>query len=131
MDSSQPWNLSAHRHHHHHCPHPPPHHHHYHIHFSPHCPLHSRLLQPNTHTLPCPSSIPFLDQSKLHIPEHGETHPSDVLMNQEGNEEVFEEDEEEPVFVLTDEWREFFAKSEAKRRLEKKQARKKGKASAG
>lgn len=27
------------------------------------------------------------------------------------------EDEEEPVFVLTDEWAEFFAKSEAKRRL--------------
>lgn len=32
----------------------------------------------------------------------------------------FEEEEEEdddPVFVLTDEWKEFFAKSEAKRRL--------------
>lgn len=28
-----------------------------------------------------------------------------------------EEEEEEPVFVLTDEWMEFFAKSEAKRRL--------------
>lgn len=40
-------------------------------------------------------------------------------MIQEGNEEVFEEDEEDPVFVLTDEWREFFAKSEAKRRLGK------------
>lgn len=48
-------------------------------------------------------------------------------MMQEGTEEVAEEDEEEPVFVLTDEWREFFAKSEAKRRLAKKQARKKGK----
>jgi len=28
-----------------------------------------------------------------------------------------EEEDEEPVFVLTDEWAEFFAKSEAKRRL--------------
>jgi hypothetical protein len=28
-----------------------------------------------------------------------------------------EEDDDEPVFVLTDEWREFFAKSQAKRKL--------------
>lgn len=28
-----------------------------------------------------------------------------------------EEEEEDPIFVLTDEWREFFAKSEAKRKL--------------
>ena len=28
-----------------------------------------------------------------------------------------EDEEEEPMFVLTDEWREFFAKSEAKRKL--------------
>jgi len=28
-----------------------------------------------------------------------------------------DEDDDEPVFVLTDEWREFFAKSEAKRKL--------------
>lgn len=28
-----------------------------------------------------------------------------------------DEEDEDPVFVLTDEWREFFAKSEAKRRL--------------
>ncbi|KAB8951705.1 hypothetical protein FH972_026851 [Carpinus fangiana] len=38
-----------------------------------------------------------------------------------------EDDDDDPVFVLTDEWREFFAKSEAKRKLEKKQAKKKGK----
>lgn len=31
--------------------------------------------------------------------------------------EAAEDEEEEPVFVLTDEWAEFFAKSEAKRRL--------------
>ncbi|PNX94447.1 hypothetical protein L195_g017623 [Trifolium pratense] len=28
-----------------------------------------------------------------------------------------DEEDDEPVFVLTDEWREFFAKSEAKRKL--------------
>ena len=32
-------------------------------------------------------------------------------------EEVEEEEDDEPIFVLTDEWREFFAKSEAKRKL--------------
>lgn len=32
-------------------------------------------------------------------------------------QEEEEEDDDDPVFVLTDEWREFFAKSEAKRRL--------------
>ncbi|MCI00921.1 hypothetical protein A2U01_0021945, partial [Trifolium medium] len=30
-----------------------------------------------------------------------------------------DEEDDEPVFVLTDEWREFFAKSEAKRKLVK------------
>lgn len=35
----------------------------------------------------------------------------------EQQEEAFDNDEEEPVFVLTDEWREFFARSEAKRNL--------------
>lgn len=28
-----------------------------------------------------------------------------------------EEDDDDPIFVLTDEWKEFFAKSEAKRKL--------------
>ena len=35
----------------------------------------------------------------------------------EEEEEEEEEEEDEPVFVLTDEWRDFFAKSEAKRKL--------------
>lgn len=41
-----------------------------------------------------------------------------MLQEQEhwGLEEA-EEDDDEPIFVLTDEWREFFAKSEAKRKL--------------
>ncbi|KAI3694391.1 hypothetical protein L1987_77356 [Smallanthus sonchifolius] len=46
---------------------------------------------------------------------------SEALMMQDRNEE------EEFIFVLTDEWKELFAKSEAKRRLAKKQAKKKGK----
>lgn len=40
-----------------------------------------------------------------------------TLQVEQGEEVFLEEDEEEPVFVLTDEWAEFFAKSEAKRRL--------------
>nr|GEW01658.1 uncharacterized protein [Tanacetum cinerariifolium] len=36
-----------------------------------------------------------------------------------------EADDEEFTYVLTDEWKEFFAKSEARRRLAKKQAKKK------
>lgn len=39
-------------------------------------------------------------------------------------EEAEVDEEEEPVFVLTDEWAEFFAKSEAKRRLAKQQKKK-------
>lgn len=43
-----------------------------------------------------------------------------MLQEQEhwGLEEAEEDDDDdEPIFVLTDEWREFFAKSEAKRKL--------------
>ena len=39
--------------------------------------------------------------------------PAPGLLHAEGAED----EEEEPVFVLTDEWAEFFAKSDAKRRL--------------
>lgn len=54
-------------------------------------------------------------------------------LEEEEHQQLYEEEEEEedeeqdPVFVLTDEWRDFFAKSEAKRRLAKKQSRKGGK----
>ncbi|XAR60933.1 hypothetical protein NMG60_11034478 [Bertholletia excelsa] len=117
--------------HHHHssCPlsFPHHHHHHYHIHFSPHCPLHSRLIQPDTLVHACPSSLQLPHPSPSQVPESGEIYPCDALMMQGGNEGAIEEDEEDPVFVLTDEWREFFAKSEAKRRSAKKQAKKKGK----
>lgn len=45
----------------------------------------------------------------------------------EQGEEVYleeEDEEEEPVFVLTDEWAEFFARADAKRKLAKQQQRK-------
>jgi len=42
-----------------------------------------------------------------------ELDPAPGLLHAEGAED----EEEEPVFVLTDEWAEFFAKSDAKRRL--------------
>lgn len=41
-----------------------------------------------------------------------------MLQEQEQEHVGFEDDEEDdPVFILTDEWREFFAKSEEKRKL--------------
>ncbi|URE41595.1 hypothetical protein MUK42_34525 [Musa troglodytarum] len=43
---------------------------------------------------------------------------------QDWNENQVPEEEEEDVFVLTDEWMEFFAKSEAKRKLAKQQKKK-------
>lgn len=49
------------------------------------------------------------------------------MLQEQEHEGLEEEDDDEPVFVLTDEWREFFAKSEAKRKLAKKQAKKNGK----
>ncbi|KAL6967977.1 hypothetical protein U1Q18_033781 [Sarracenia purpurea var. burkii] len=121
-----------HHHHHHHfslCHHRLSHHHHHHhhhLHFSLHCPLHSHLLQPKNHRYTCPNSL--LLPNRSNFPVFGETYPSDPLLMQEANKGAEEkEDEEEPVFVLTDEWKEFFAESEAKRRLAKKQAIKKGK----
>ncbi|XP_059660086.1 uncharacterized protein LOC132306637 [Cornus florida] len=108
-------------------------HHHHHHHISPHCPLHGHLLQPNRSPLTCPKfTFPPNPEPAESVPSPNSTNQlnlqlPDVLIVQEENEELDVEDEEEPIFVLTDEWREFFAKSEAKRRLEKKQARKKGK----
>lgn len=40
---------------------------------------------------------------------------TNVEIEEEGEHQ--EEEEGDPVFVLTDEWKEFFAKSEAKRRI--------------
>ncbi|KAE9611100.1 hypothetical protein Lalb_Chr07g0194111 [Lupinus albus] len=102
-------------------PHPHPHRHHHHRH-CPHCPLHHRhhshsIFQ--SHLLPTPLPIP-----PTHVLHH---HQPNTQISQELEHIELEDDEElddEPVFVLTDEWREFFAKSEAKRKLEKKQNKK-------
>ncbi|CAL5353426.1 unnamed protein product [Camellia sinensis] len=150
MDSSPPcgpWKPCLHHHHHHHhhlflCPLPLPHHHHHHhhhhhLHISPQCPHHSYLLQPNSHSLASPIFLPLPNQSNLQVSGLRQTYPpsdAPMMREEEGYEEGVveededeDEDEEDPVFVLTDEWKEFFAKSEAKRKLAKKQARKKGK----
>ncbi|XP_047333285.1 SKI/DACH domain-containing protein 1-like [Impatiens glandulifera] len=137
QSSSSPNQLHHHHHHHHHHPH-----HHFHIHFSPNCPFHSRLLQPNIvrpESLTADScSVPFNSQTS----RIQDTHPSNSLLfingekdnltveqevEEEEEVEYEEEEEDDPVFVLTDEWREFFAQSEAKRRLAKKEAKRKSK----
>ncbi|KAL5720674.1 hypothetical protein ACHQM5_013319 [Ranunculus cassubicifolius] len=109
--------LCAHHHHHHphggvvH-PHPVHHHHPHHHHHHPLC-----ILKP--HYLPTQNPLlPNLPQfnTNLEVLEEPE-------LLQEYVEIEEEDDEEEPVFVMTDEWMEFFAKSEAKRQLEKKQAK--------
>ncbi|KAL2488273.1 putative histidine-rich protein [Forsythia ovata] len=136
-----------HHHHHDHTAHPSPHHHHHHFSYvSPHCPHHSYLLQQKNHSQSCPfftcrpspqntesfSSVPSQTHWNLGVSESNQKYNNslmtqDEIEKSEAQEEEEEEEEEEPVFVLTDEWKEFFAKSEAKRRLAKKQAKKKGK----
>ena len=41
----------------------------------------------------------------------------DRILQEQEDYVLEEEEEDEPIFVLTDEWRDFFAKSEAKRKL--------------
>ncbi|XP_019180155.1 PREDICTED: forkhead box protein L2-like [Ipomoea nil] len=115
-----------------------PRHHHQHLHIVPNCPLHSFLLKPPSHHSPsCPLFSPFpnhlnpqpLSSSQFPgIPNLPVREPeitlSDAMMMQEENLEEEPDEEEDPIFVLTDEWRDFFAKSEAKRRQAKKQAKK-------
>ncbi|WCJ37962.1 hypothetical protein M5689_019050 [Euphorbia peplus] len=93
-----------HRHlcHHHHCCR---HHHHHHY---------------NWHNL-CPRISPHLNFDR-------ETPASVSLVEEEPKQNEFDnedEQEDDPIFVLTDEWRDYFAKSEAKRKLEKQLAKKK------
>ncbi|XP_021273886.1 SKI/DACH domain-containing protein 1-like isoform X1 [Herrania umbratica] len=125
----------SHQHHHHDhhltilCPHQ--HHHHRTI----LCPLHHHhhhhLITCHSHVSPALAPLPlqnYLNSGSKTV--QNEAHDSGTLVLQEqeceGLEEgEVEEEDEEPIFVLTDEWREFFAKSEAKRKLEKKQAKKK------
>ena len=70
------------------------------------------MLFPNTY----PSTAPWQPaQPRAAVREGVEDFdPEPELLHAE---EAEVNEEEEPVFVLTDEWAEFFAKSEAKRRL--------------
>ncbi|KAJ6687091.1 hypothetical protein OIU79_016761 [Salix purpurea] len=75
-------------------------------------------------------SYPLVKDLNLDSITSKETSAPDAQVLQEPECDALEEEEEEeddPIFVLTDEWREFFAKSEAKRKLEKQQGKKKEK----
>ncbi|VVA15769.1 PREDICTED: SKI/DACH domain-containing [Prunus dulcis] len=137
----RPWRpcLLHHPHHHLHHHHPlflcPHHHYHHHLHHQNNrnlfnCHVHTNFApfpQNPEHSAAAAAAIPFQT--------HSISETSGALQEQQKHGEIgdvvgFEEEEEEdddPVFVLTDEWKEFFAKSEAKRRLEKQQAKKKRK----
>ncbi|XP_008794640.3 uncharacterized histidine-rich protein DDB_G0274557-like [Phoenix dactylifera] len=128
--SCPPLLLIPHHHHHHHqtgCPLP----------FYPRssnlsCPKFSQVppVVPSSQPIqnPCPIPSTPAGVESLEVSE-AQTMDSSArgLQQQEwrGDQEL--EDEEEDVFVLTDEWREFFAKSEAKRRLAKQRKKKGGK----
>ncbi|CAO2181940.1 unnamed protein product [Urochloa humidicola] len=113
----------------------PRHHHHVHIHLCHHHPgAHSLAPAPPAclHHQQHPAPVFFPNADPTATPwqpepppaavgeDVGELDPEPGLLHAEAAE-----DEEEPVFVLTDEWAEFFAKSEAKRRLAKQQKKNK------
>ncbi|OEL20485.1 hypothetical protein BAE44_0018498 [Dichanthelium oligosanthes] len=116
----------------------PRHHHHVHIHlFHHHHGAHllapappACLQQQQQH----PAPVFFPNANPSAAPWHPEPPPAAVgeddgeLDHEPGllHAEAAEDEEEEPVFVLTDELAEFFAKSEAKRRLAKQQKKNKG-----
>uniref|UniRef100_A0A0E0JSS9 Uncharacterized protein n=1 Tax=Oryza punctata TaxID=4537 RepID=A0A0E0JSS9_ORYPU len=120
-------------HHHHHRFHlhlDPRHHHHVHIRF---CPHHHRHITPHP-VAPAPAPAPAAHHATPAAPwqqqpgpnggPQGEATNEAAALHLEQAEEILVGEEEEPVFVLTDEWAEFFAKSEAKRRLAKQQQKK-------
>ncbi|XP_010274068.1 PREDICTED: SKI family transcriptional corepressor 2-like [Nelumbo nucifera] len=140
-----------HHHHHHHHPfcRPKPHCGFHVLPFHPFCHIHLRPCfssPPPFFPLPLPLPLPptlsrlvsekpepgyslsIVDNQKVVGSESKEAYDSGALGQEDLMEKLEEEEEEEePVFVMTDEWMEFFAKSEAKRRQEKKQAKNKGK----
>ncbi|KAF9688423.1 hypothetical protein SADUNF_Sadunf02G0195700 [Salix dunnii] len=110
--------LCSHQHHHHH-----PHllcSHHLHHHHQSSCPLHVSAgfaLQAAQHPKPI-LSYPLVKDLNLDSITSKETSAPVAQVLQEPECDALEEEEEDdPVFVLTDEWREFFARSEAKRKL--------------
>ncbi|KAL2933451.1 Protein translocase subunit SecA [Bienertia sinuspersici] len=128
-----------HQHHHHHLVFHHPHHHHHHHHhvIVPKCAFHNNFPQnPTSNSNLCthlitpfpqipkpPSSLtshinPNIGSSDFQPPQDTQNFQDDGIVEYE------EDDDEDPIFVMTDEWREFFAKSEAKRREAKKLAKK-------
>ncbi|KAM1031690.1 hypothetical protein PS2_035200 [Malus domestica] len=140
----RPWRPCLLHHPHHHL------HHHHHRHPLFLCPLHHHLhrrhhnhhfhhLRPNFASFPqnpetpAAAAIPFPTHMNSEPSEFKEAHyddPTSLTLPEQTHGEIGdgvleEEEDDEPIFVLTDEWKEFFAKSEAKRKLEKQQAKKK------
>ncbi|KAL6214314.1 hypothetical protein ACLB2K_013750 [Fragaria x ananassa] len=131
-----------HLHHHHHHHHHPlflnPHHHHHHHHFNCHHHHHVRpsfTSFPQNPEQPTPIPLPTNSNSETYgLKGAYDYNPTPQVLQEQNHdgvafEEEEEEDDEDPIFVLTDEWKEFFAKSEAKRKLgtpflERKQAKK-------
>ncbi|KAI5084418.1 hypothetical protein GOP47_0000587 [Adiantum capillus-veneris] len=62
----------------------------------------------------------FLRGQELNVDHQAENVPSDRC----GADEMEEDEEEDYQFVMTDEWMEFFAKSEARRQEKKRQQKK-------
>ncbi|OVA04035.1 hypothetical protein BVC80_693g25 [Macleaya cordata] len=126
-----------HHHHFHHCRH---HHHHHHQHFCSLNPHFALCQKPTFHPNLCPnfafcptisgepkSGISVATPGALDVELSGSKEPvgsEDQLLQEEFK---IEEEDEEPIYVMTEEWMEFFAKSEAKRRLEKQAKKKKKK----
>ncbi|PKI76749.1 homeobox-leucine zipper protein HOX21-like [Punica granatum] len=140
---------SHHHHHPHHNHHHPRHSHcHHHCHFvcqrgHRHFICHHRAHSPALAAAPLPPALQHPDAVAAVIqprglnsetfqsgePQRDESLATQMSQEQEHNEQIgedYDDYDEEPVFVLTDEWKEFFAKSEAKRKQDKKRAKKKG-----
>ncbi|GER31402.1 threonine--tRNA ligase [Striga asiatica] len=93
-------------------------HHHHFFFISPLCPFHHSILHPQNHWPLCNFSTCYPASPNPHLNflcTH--RHEESKLIEDETKELEIEQDDE-PIFVLTDEWKDLFAKSEAKRRLE-------------
>lgn len=137
----QPHHCSLHLHHHH-CHHhhllllhPASHHQHHHHHVLPYFPLNPKLnFCPNLINPPPQIPQPAVPLASHNNPNSGfsgfevpDSSQDTQNFQDDGLDEFEEVEDEEPIFVMTDEWREFFAKSEARRREAKMLARKHGK----
>ncbi|CAA7404736.1 unnamed protein product [Spirodela intermedia] len=109
------------------------HHHHHALHSHPFPPL--MLPHWDQHRI-APSSVPPpadvsypRRQSAVRAVDGGEFQTWTGQLGDELGGEENEEEKGEDIYVLTDEWAEFFAKSEAKRQLERRQKKKQNKGS--